>query len=949
MFVLARRYTRPFILITGVVLLAGLLAWFSLPAKAAESDAIAVRIMPNLNHDSIDVWYAKQGYRGAPQSLTVDGYEAIRDGRTVFVNAANLDVNGKKIYTNIYLISYNQESEAKTQDILGQLVSHWKFNTNISQKGNCTIATTACSKPDDCPKDFICANDSNNPSYGKCVPKEPKTCSLDSDCPVNTFCNSLKSSLIRDVNRLGKLRHLERELEKYKEANGRYPELSSGSYLPGVSMSVWPSWTDNLQNQLGVGNLALDPINSLGYCPGFESKTCWSPQSKQFFNSDLTLPAGSYAIIYDATQGGSAFGLCSTFETQRLGYDTSSGTISRRNCSVRGSNYQGGVINLPPYVISAFLNGESRKEFNGFIKVRDNEGDSISWNLAPAGSFASWGQTPVLRDTGDPTQKRLYANQAGNEGVYPMVLTLTDSRGAATSTRLALNISGTSRVVVEADDADYYVSQENIAPYYFFINTTDSNPSFSLAVQNDSLSAFKAALATASAQATRTAVTGNRIRIDLNIKLTPDVATTSNLEVPILIKATDNSGSSEKIVSFRFRVDKPLLSFSCPPVARLGKPYPIGGSRCLLGPVMEGQKTLNYQILPSNVQGLTTAISGSDTFLFSNAITGPTTNPHQVTVKVTDSLGASEQKNFNLKINTFCGDGIKQVPNTEGAGGLYNDGVEQCDGLDGVWKRTDVMSTSPNEQYACNTGLNVETPYPIRDNNHCTFKDGSQGGGYCGDGLCQNNINGVEMETCKNCEADCGACKCTPKCSVNVCGDDGCGGTCGTCNNSEICVSGLCCPTEAKVQICADNEHITYFNGRQVGSGNNWKNVEEFNVTLDKGVNYFSIKATDYGVQWGVSATLNFYGCRSQQGTTPPFSMNTTKNFSDWKCTRYYYEGWNEKGYNYSWWPRASNLGNTGPNVPGNALPYAQIWAANENRSADSRKEIYCIYSFNSY
>ena len=60
----------------------------SLPADAA--DAIAVRIIPNPNHYSIVRWYEAQGFEGSPQALVVDGYEAIRDGRTVYVNAANV-------------------------------------------------------------------------------------------------------------------------------------------------------------------------------------------------------------------------------------------------------------------------------------------------------------------------------------------------------------------------------------------------------------------------------------------------------------------------------------------------------------------------------------------------------------------------------------------------------------------------------------------------------------------------------------------------------------------------------------------------------------------------------------------------------------------------------------------------------------------------------------------
>ena len=70
---------------------------------------------------------------GSPQALLVDGYEAIRDGRTVYVNAANIDPNTKLIYTNIYLISYNQDSAAQTVDILGQIITHWKFNSNLNE------------------------------------------------------------------------------------------------------------------------------------------------------------------------------------------------------------------------------------------------------------------------------------------------------------------------------------------------------------------------------------------------------------------------------------------------------------------------------------------------------------------------------------------------------------------------------------------------------------------------------------------------------------------------------------------------------------------------------------------------------------------------------------------------------------------------------------------------
>jgi len=51
----------------SVLVVFAVFALLSLQTKAAnQSDAIAVRIMPNVNHDSIDTWYAKQGFKGSP-------------------------------------------------------------------------------------------------------------------------------------------------------------------------------------------------------------------------------------------------------------------------------------------------------------------------------------------------------------------------------------------------------------------------------------------------------------------------------------------------------------------------------------------------------------------------------------------------------------------------------------------------------------------------------------------------------------------------------------------------------------------------------------------------------------------------------------------------------------------------------------------------------------------
>ncbi|HTW96220.1 MAG TPA: hypothetical protein VMD74_00995, partial [Candidatus Methylomirabilis sp.] len=101
-----------------------------------ESDAIGVRVLANPHHFSPLAWYLDQGFKGNPTALTVDGYDAIQDGRTVYVNVANIDDSGT-LYTNIYLISYTQDAKPETIQIFNKILSKWKFNTNLTSTGKC--------------------------------------------------------------------------------------------------------------------------------------------------------------------------------------------------------------------------------------------------------------------------------------------------------------------------------------------------------------------------------------------------------------------------------------------------------------------------------------------------------------------------------------------------------------------------------------------------------------------------------------------------------------------------------------------------------------------------------------------------------------------------------------------------------------------------------------------
>jgi len=235
------------------------------PSTAPETspDAIALRVMPNTEHYSPVAWYQKNiKVKGSPQALVVDGYVAVRDGRTVYVNAANIDLTANRLYTNIYIISYNQNAENHTVDIFGQILVHWKFNINLS-------------------------------------PAE-------------------KDKTVRDVQRLASLNDIKSALENYKNIHGNYPILNAGSYIANQTISVWPtSWQATLGKELAI-TMPLDPVNKLGPCgPSFDQTTCWDQQNKKFDGQiPGGLPGGSEVFAYTTDKNGAGYNLCANWETE---------------------------------------------------------------------------------------------------------------------------------------------------------------------------------------------------------------------------------------------------------------------------------------------------------------------------------------------------------------------------------------------------------------------------------------------------------------------------------------------------------------------------------------------------------------------------------------------------------------------------------------------------------
>ena len=255
-------------------------------ANAQVKDAVAIRVMGNQDHLSPSEWYLENVPNpGSPKAISVDKYEAVIDGRTVYVAASNVDLSSNIIYTNIYVMSYNEDASEDIINIFTQLVENWTFNSNIDNFGVCESALSSENVP--CASDFDCViinpENENIIDLGRCL--------------------APKDKIIRDTKRLADVEQLKRELLDYAKSEKSYPSLSQGTYLARSSTSKWPSWEDVLSSNLSI-DLPNDPINRFyndcSFDTGFHPDTCWNEVSKSF-----ACPSGSFVYLYEAE------GICS--------------------------------------------------------------------------------------------------------------------------------------------------------------------------------------------------------------------------------------------------------------------------------------------------------------------------------------------------------------------------------------------------------------------------------------------------------------------------------------------------------------------------------------------------------------------------------------------------------------------------------------------------------------
>lgn len=231
-------------------------------------DAIGFRIFENASHASPQDWFRKKNLNGNMSiAPLVDGWQAGRVGNTTYIDAAYGDP-ALFSSTGMFVFSASEKASQDTLNIYGQILNNARFGTRYTNKKLCSDGKT-------CSYDFECANFL---SGGR--------------------CDAVKDKVRRDTVRLADLNFMNQRAATYRSDKSTYPILSSGTYLQGQSMSVWPSWQETLSETLnendGLGSLPLDPINRLFGCGApYDEKTCWDEQSLK-----LACPAYSWSYGY---------------------------------------------------------------------------------------------------------------------------------------------------------------------------------------------------------------------------------------------------------------------------------------------------------------------------------------------------------------------------------------------------------------------------------------------------------------------------------------------------------------------------------------------------------------------------------------------------------------------------------------------------------------------------
>lgn len=318
-------------------------------------DAFGMRVYDNRNRLTPQDWYEEQRFSGQTEGLSVDGYEAIKDQRTVYAVAPDKYGDPEiRVYT--YVFGFTDRTDPRTVSIFDQIIQNLRFNTNMADSGRVTGV---------CKDGAMQLVMSGNPP-------DTVACSSDLDCykafprPVAGLnCDAPREKLKRDLKRWRDLTAISERLESIRATTGSYPKLESGTFVRGMTTSAWPSWSQ----QLGSAGALKDPLNAYAQCerfgsecaisrtacetdaqcdgdipgdtckPRYEDSTCYDEREGIY-----ACPAGSHVYHYQSV-GGVDYRLSAEFEYEEYGWAYACGTItSEFACEAQqGCAWDGGL------------------------------------------------------------------------------------------------------------------------------------------------------------------------------------------------------------------------------------------------------------------------------------------------------------------------------------------------------------------------------------------------------------------------------------------------------------------------------------------------------------------------------------------------------------------------------------------------------------------------------
>jgi len=253
-------------------------------------DALGLQIFENPSRLSAAEWYKEQfPDAGSLQTVSVAGYDTVKDGDNYYINALNLVTTTDSdyvLYNNIYQFSLNQAAQGNSHQVLEQLLDSLQFNINITDHEYCLNSGAVW--PDD-PNNY----------------NDQLACKTDFDChdvdgnlleETSGVCSNAETKFFRDLERIKDIRDIQDNISNHFINNygtlAFKGNLLGGTYIPGYTNSLWPSWNGTLG--AAVGNLPVEKVNAWTTCSdsGAESQTCWNAAS-----STYSCPA--YSSIYE--------------------------------------------------------------------------------------------------------------------------------------------------------------------------------------------------------------------------------------------------------------------------------------------------------------------------------------------------------------------------------------------------------------------------------------------------------------------------------------------------------------------------------------------------------------------------------------------------------------------------------------------------------------------------